>query len=146
MTLVDANVLLNAINRSAPDHRSAKGWLDHALSGGAPVGFAWAVLLAVVRLATRPGLFPRPLTLAECDAVVRGWLGARSATVLHPGARHLDLLMGLLSQAGTAGNLTSDAHLAALALEHNAVVVTFDADLDRFPGVRWMRPAAPEGR
>ena len=74
MTLVDANVLLNAINRSAPDHHSAKGWLDHALSGGAPVGFAWAVLVAVVRLATRPGLFPRPLTLAECDAVVpAGW-------------------------------------------------------------------------
>lgn len=74
MTLVDANVLLNAINRSAPDHHSAKGWLDHALSGGAPVGFAWAVLVAVVRLATRPGLFPaRSPSRSATRWSVAGW-------------------------------------------------------------------------
>ncbi|XVX20174.1 type II toxin-antitoxin system VapC family toxin [Actinomycetota bacterium] len=141
MTIVDANVLLNAINRSAPDHKAAKAWLDHALSGGAPVGFAWVVLLAVLRLATRPGLFARPLTTEEATGLIGGWLGAPSATVVQPGARHLGILSGLLADAGTAGNLTSDAHIAALAIEHRATVVTFDADFDRFPGVRWSRPA-----
>lgn len=141
MTIVDANVLLNAINRSAPDHRVAKSWLDDALSGGAPVGFTWMVLLAVLRLSTRPGLFPRPLTAAEATEVVRGWLAAPSAAVLQPGPRHLDILGELLAQAGTAGNLTTDAHLAALAVEHGATVISFDADFDRFDGVRWSRPA-----
>jgi toxin-antitoxin system PIN domain toxin len=141
MTIVDANVLLNAVNTSAPDHKVAKSWLDAALSGGGPVGFTWAALLAVIRLTTRPGLFARPLTVAEVSAVVRAWLDAPTAIVLHPTTRHLDLLTSLLTEAGTGGNLTSDAHLAALALEHRATVVTLDADFDRFPGVRWNRPA-----
>lgn len=141
MTLVDANVLINAINTSGPDHAAAKRWLDDALSGGARVGFTWVVLLAVIRLTTRPGLFARPLTVPEVTAVVRGWLDAPAAVVLHPGERHVDLLSGLLLEAGTAGNLTSDAHLAAVAVEHSATVVTFDADFDRFPGVRWARPS-----
>lgn len=141
MKLVDANVLLHAVNSASPDHAVAKRWLDDSLSGKDTVGLAWAALLAVVRLATRPGLFARPLTTDEVLGVVRGWLTAPSAIVLHPGERHLDLLGELLLSAGTAGNLTSDAHLAALALEHHATVVTFDADFDRFPGLTWMRPA-----
>ena len=140
MTLVDANVLLNAVNRSAPDHVVAKRWLDAALSGATPVGFAWVVLLAVLRLATRPGLFPRPLTADEATKLVRGWLSAPSSVVLHPGSRHLDLLAGMLADAGTAGNLTTDAHLVALAREHNATVISFDADFARFAGLHWARP------
>jgi toxin-antitoxin system PIN domain toxin len=141
MKLVDANVLLHAVNRSSPDHAVAKSWLDDALSGGAPIGLAWAALLAVVRLATRPGLFERPLSVPEVMAVVRGWLAAPSAIVVHPGERHLDVLERLLQEAGTGRNLTSDAHLAALALEHHAHVVTFDADFDRFRGLQWSRPS-----
>ncbi len=140
MTLVDANVLLNAVNRSAPDHAVAKRWLDGALSGAAPVGFTWVVLLAVIRLATRPGLFPHPLTADEATTLVRSWLTAPSAVVLQPGPRHLDLLTGLLAASGAAGNLTTDAHLAAVAIESNATVISFDADFDRFTGVRWSRP------
>ena len=106
MKIVDANVLLHAINRSSPDHLIARSWLDDALSGGTSVGLAWPALLAVVRLATRPGLFERPLSIEEVTGVVRGWLAAPSAVVVNPGARHLDLLAGLLQAAGTAGNLT----------------------------------------
>lgn len=140
MKLVDANVLLNAMNTAAPDHQVAKRWLDHALSGGSPVGFAWVVLLAVLRLATRSGLFQRPLTIEEATALIRGWLDASPAVVVNPGPRHCDLLSELLAAAGTAGNLTNDAHLAALALETNATVVSFDADFGRFQNVRWSRP------
>lgn len=141
MILVDANVLLNAINTSAPDHKVARAWLNSALSGAMPVGLAWVVLLAVIRLTTRPGLFERPLTVAEATGLVRSWIDAPAAVVVGAGPRHLDLLAGLLQDAGTAGNLTSDAHLAAIALEHGAEVITFDADFDRFPRVRWSRPA-----
>ena len=140
MRIVDANVLLNAINSSAPDHVVAKRWLDASLSGGAPVGFAWVALLAVVRLSTRAGLFARPLAVDQVRDLVRGWLDAPTASVVHPGERHLDLMMKLPSDAGTAGNMTTDAHLAALALETGGTIVTFDADFDRFPGVRWTRP------
>lgn len=141
MKVVDANVLIHAINRDSPDHQLAKSWLDRALSGGAPIGFSWVALLAVVRLATRPGLFPRPLTIGEATGVVRAWLAAPAASVIHPGERHLDLLSSLLDGVGVAGNLSNDAHLAALAMEHHAEVVSFDADFGRFPGVRWSRPA-----
>lgn len=140
MKVVDANVLLNAINRSASDHIRAKKWLDNALSGGVSVGLAWIVLLAVARLSTRPGLFERPLTFAEITDLIREWIAAPSAVVIHPGERHLEILTGLLERSGTAGNLTSDAHLAALAIEHRASIVSFDADFARFDGVRWSRP------
>jgi predicted nucleic acid-binding protein len=85
-------------------------------------------------------LFARPLAVDQVRDLVRGWLDAPTASVVHPGERHLDLMMKLLSDAGTAGNMTTDAHLAALALETGGTIVTFDADFDRFPGVRWTRP------
>ena len=91
MKIVDANVLLCAINRSAADHVLAKRWLDRALGGGAPVGLAWIVLLAVIRLTTRPGVFPRALSVEEAHGLVRHWIEAPSAVVVHPGERHLDL-------------------------------------------------------
>lgn len=141
MKIVDANVLLCALNPAAADHAVAKRWLDRALGGGAPVGLTWVVLLAVLRLTTRPGLFPRPLSVDEAHRLIRHWIGAPSAVLLHPGERHLDLLSGLLDEVGTAGNLTNDAHLAALALEHGGEIVSFDADFGRFPKVRWIRPS-----
>lgn len=141
MKVVDANVLLHAINESSPEHDTAKTWLDDALSGASPVGLAWSAMLAVIRLSTRPGLFEHPLTVAQVTGAVGGWIGAPSAVVLHPGSRNLHILTTLLSAAGTAGNLTGDAHLAALAIEHNAEIVSFDADFDRFPGVTWSRPS-----
>lgn len=140
MNLVDTNVLLDATNESAAHHLAARAWLDRALSGAAPVGFAWLALIGFVRLATNRRLFAQPLTSAEALAQVDDWLAARSAHVLHPGPRHLDLLGRMLEAAGAAGNLTNDAHLAALAIEHKATVVTFDSDFDRFPGVRTHRP------
>lgn len=141
MKIVDANVLLNAVNSAAPDHEAARSWLDRSLSGGSQVGLAWLPLVAFVRLSTRPGLFTRPLTPAEALDVVDLWTSAAAATLVHPGPRHARILRDLLGSTGTAGNLTNDAHLAALALEHRGTVVSFDADFDRFPGVRWHRPS-----
>ena len=140
MRVVDANVLLYAVNVDAPLHTPAREWLDDALGGREPVGFAWIVLLAFVRLSTRSGLFPRPLDLETVAGVVETWLTARPAVVVHPTPRHPTVLHGLLATLGTAGNLVNDAHLAALALEHGAEVVSFDRDFSRFPGLRWRSP------
>lgn len=142
MKVVDANVLLYAVNADSAHHAVARRWLDRALSGGDTIGFSWIVVLAFLRLATHAAVFPSPLRADQAVAIVRGWLAAPGAVVLQPTARHLDVLAGLLSDAGTAANLVNDAHLAALAVEHGAEVVSFDADFARFTGLKWSTPGA----
>lgn len=141
MRLVDANVLLYAVNASSVQHETARSWLDGALAGGDTVGFAWNALLAFARLTTNQRIFANPLTADEAMDQVNAWLSAPSAHVLQPGERHPGILRDLLSETGTAGNLVNDAHLAALAIEHRAEVVTYDADFRRFAGVRSRSPA-----
>jgi toxin-antitoxin system PIN domain toxin len=140
--LVDANVLLYAVNEDAANHATARTWLDGALAGGSSVGLAWVPLLAFVRLVTKPGLFPSPLTVTDAVAQVSEWLAQPGAHVVHPTARHATILGDLLEKVGVGGNLVNDAHLAALAVEHRAQVVTFDRDFGRFPGVAWELPRA----
>ncbi len=140
MLLVDANVLLYAVNADGPNHAIARDWLDRALGGREPVALAWTVLLSFLRVSTRAGVFPRPLDVAEATRVVEGWRAQPPVVPLDPGARHLDLLHGLLHEVGTAGNLVADVHLAALALEHGAEIVSFDRDFGRFHGLRWRLP------
>jgi len=141
----DANVLLHAVNRSAAEHKGAQAWLEEALGGSEPVGFTWIVLLAFLRLSTRRGLFPAPLRTEAATGYVEEWLSQPPARVLHPTTRHLDVLRGLLLSAGTAGNLTSDAHLAAVAVEHGAELWSYDRDFARFEGLRWRRPEPTSG-
>lgn len=138
--IVDANVLIYAVNEDAPHHRVARKWLDDALAGTEPVGLSWTVLLAFLRLTTRPGLFPRPLTVEEAAGVVESWLERSTAVTVEPTTRHPSILRGLLGGLGTGANLVGDAHLAALALEHGAEIVSYDADFGRFEGVRSRRP------
>ena len=140
MLLVDANVLLHAVNTRAREHQAASQWLLDALGGREAVAFAWTVVLAFLRLTTHPAVFPRPLTVEQAATVLERWVGAPAAVTLEPTRRHLALLRGFLARSGTAGNLVGDAHLAALALEHGATVVSFDRDFARFEGVAWRLP------
>lgn len=142
MKLVDANVLIYAVNSAAAQHDRSRTWLDGALSGAAPVAFSWVVLLAFLRLSTRSDLFASPLTVDQATEVVTQWLAQPAAQVVHPTARHPFVLGDLLATVGVGGNLVNDAHLAALAIEHRAEVITFDTDFARFPGVRWAMPGA----
>jgi toxin-antitoxin system PIN domain toxin len=140
MILLDANLLIYAVNADAPLNRKAKSWLESALSGQENVGFPWNVLLAFLRLTTRPGLFRHPLSVNTAFDLVAAWLDQPSAGIVHPGPRHLQIVRDLLLPMGTGGNLTSDAHLAALAIEHRAELCSSDADFARFKGLRWRNP------
>jgi toxin-antitoxin system PIN domain toxin len=140
--LVDANVLIYAVNEASTHHEAARRWLDGALSGEETVGFASSVVLAFLRLTTHPAVFAQPLDADAATAIVRGWTDQPTARLIDPTPRHLDLLSGLLAESGTAANLVSDAHLAALTIEHDAVLVTFDSDFGRFTGLRTERPGS----
>ncbi len=140
MKLPDANVLLYAIDEGSPRHSGARDWLEEVLSGSETVAFSWTVLLAVVRLSTRSVIFERPLPSDEALDLVDGWLARPNVTVVHPTARHTAVLRELLGPLGTAGNLVTDAHLAALAIEHGGELCSSDADYSRFPGLRWVDP------
>ncbi|HYB38691.1 MAG TPA: type II toxin-antitoxin system VapC family toxin [Mycobacterium sp.] len=140
MRLLDLNILIYAIDESSPHHEAARDWLDDALSGSDTVAFAWHVLIGFVRLSTRAAVFERPLTVDESFDVVDGWLEQPCVTVVHPTDRHAVVLRGLLTPLGTAGNLTSDAHLATLSVEHGAELCSTDVDFSRFSGVRWIDP------
>lgn len=140
MILVDANVLVYAVDSDSHHHRAARRWLEGALSGSTPVGFAWLVLLAFLRLTTRPGILRKPLPPERAMAFVDEWLALPNVRTVRPGEGHWAILRSLLRAAGTAGNLTSDAHLAAMALEQGASICSTDRDFERFPGIERVDP------
>lgn len=137
MKLVDTNVLLHAVNADSPEHTVARASLEEGLSDDSGLGFAWLALVGFVRLATRRGILERPLDAEEALGVVDDWLAAPHARLLEATPRHWPILRRLLVGAGTAGNLSNDAHLAALAIEHAATLVSFDRDFERFSGLRF---------
>jgi uncharacterized protein len=140
--VLDLNVLLYAVNRDSPRHADARAWLEATLSGDETVALPWVVLLGFLRIATNRQILPHPITIDQAVAVVDGWLAQAPVVALSPGDEHWAILRGLLSEAGSAGNLTTDAHLAALALEHGAELCSTDADFARFPRLRWVNPLA----
>lgn len=137
MRTPDVNVLLYAVNQDSPHHVTACEWIESSFRRPEGIGFAWAAVLGFLRLSTRTGIFAEQLSIDSALGVVDAWLHHPSARLLNPTERHAGVLSRLLIGAGTGGNLVSDAHLAALAIEHNAELGTFDRDFDRFAGLRW---------
>jgi len=140
MILVDANVLIYAIDEDAPQHARARGWLEEAFGGVEPIGLPWIVLLAFVRLITRPAIVRHPLPAEAALAYVDEWLALPAVQPVSPGPGHWAVLRTLLASVGAAGNLTTDAHIAALSLELAAPICTADRDFLRFPGVKLVGP------
>ena len=108
--------------------------------GTETVGFAWNVLLGFLRLTTRTGVFPKPLAIEQALGIVDSWIRLPVVRIVEPRPCHFELLRAHLRGAGTAGNLTSDAHIAAIAIEYDAEVCSSDSDFGRFPGLRWRNP------
>jgi toxin-antitoxin system PIN domain toxin len=132
----DVNVLLYAVNGDSPQHATAREWIEQAFGSTGGLAFTWPALVGFVRLATRSGIFAKPMALEDALTVVDAWLEHPRAHVIVPTSRHAALLSSLLIGAGAGGNLVSDAHLAALAIEHGAELGTFDRDFSRFAGLR----------
>ncbi len=140
MILVDANLLLYAYNPSFDRHQPARAWLETILSKPDPVCLAWATILTFLRIATNPRAFEHPLSIEEALPIVSAWLEQPAVTILEPGERHWAILTDLLSQTQVRGPAVMDAHLAALAIEHGAVLCTSDRDFVRFPRLRVLNP------
>jgi uncharacterized protein len=140
--LVDANLLVYATDADSPHHARARVWFEELISGATPVGFAWLVILAFLRVTTRPGVLRRPYTPEQALDFVDEWLAQPYVSFVGPGDNHWPILRNLLKTTGTAGNLVPDAHLAALAIEHGCAVYSADHDFGRFPGVEHVNPLA----
>jgi toxin-antitoxin system PIN domain toxin len=141
--LPDVNLLLYAVDRKSPQHSVARKWLEETLSGGEDVRLAWLVILAFLRLTTLSARSAQPMTIDAAFAIMQGWLDHPSVSIAQPGPEHPRILRRLLTQVGTGGNLTTDAHLAALAMEYGAQLCSSDNDFARFPGLNWHNPLHP---
>ncbi|MFO8174960.1 MAG: type II toxin-antitoxin system VapC family toxin [Longimicrobiales bacterium] len=147
MIVPDLNLLVHAYNAGSPVHEEARAWWETLLNQPAPaIGLAWVVALGYIRLTTHPRIMAEPLTAHEACGDVESWLAQPQVTLLHPGEGHASTLFHLLRKLGTAANLTTDAHLAALAMEYQATLHTTDADFARFSGLRWENPLGGRGK
>jgi toxin-antitoxin system PIN domain toxin len=138
--LVDTNLLLYAEDSLSEHHDAARPWWDEQLSGSAPVCLCWPVLTAFIRIGTNARLHQRPLPIGEAIERVQSWFEQPCVRVLHPTDGHWPIFQRMLREGKAAGNLVADAHLAALAIEHNCVLQTTDADFTRFKGLKWNNP------
>jgi toxin-antitoxin system PIN domain toxin len=136
----DVNILVHAHNVHSPDHAQVKAFWHGALVGSRPVGLSWVAILGFLRITTHRSIFKEPLPVTTAARSIRGWLSLPNVEILTPGERHAEIMLGLIEKLGTAGDLTTDAHLAALAIEYHAELVSTDADFARFRGLRWFNP------
>jgi uncharacterized protein len=138
--LVDANMLLYAEDSLSPRHRQARVWWDHQLSGTDPVCLCWAVLSAFIRVSTNSRAFERPLALEQSLARVCSWLDQPCVKIIQPTERHWTVFQQMLTDGQAVANLVTDAHLAALAIEHGCELISTDSDFARFPTLVWKNP------
>jgi toxin-antitoxin system PIN domain toxin len=136
----DINLLVYAYNSDAPFHEEARLWWEDLLSGSGSVGLPWVVSLGFVRIMTARAVLTDPLRPEEAISHVRSWLVRPQTHVLHPGPRHLEILDGIMRDSQVTGRMTTDAHLAALAIETQSELHSNDGDFARFPGLRWRNP------
>lgn len=140
MRLIDLNILLYAVNRDSERHARARAWLTSVMTGPDAVALAWPVILGFIRIATNARIFAQPLRVQAAIATVDLWLVRPNVTVVVPGPDHWRILKLLLSDSGAAGNLTTDTHLAALAIEHGCELCSTDGDFSRFARLAWSNP------
>ena len=142
MIVPDINLLVYAYNADAPLHAGAKFWWEEVLTQAMPVGLPWAVACGFVRIMTDNRILERPLIPAQAIRHVRSWLERPAVQILDPGSRHLEILEDLLEQIRVGGRMMTDAHIAAVAIEHHAELHSNDRDFGRFAGLRWVDPLA----
>jgi toxin-antitoxin system PIN domain toxin len=140
--LVDTNILLYAVNPAAAEHKQVFPWWEKLCNGDEAIGLAWVTLLGFVRISTNPRVFPQPLTVRQALDQVAAWLALPQARTVQESQDHWKIVSQLIASVGVGGNLTTDAHLAALAISQNATLASCDADFLRFRAVRFENPLA----
>jgi uncharacterized protein len=140
----DINLLVYAHNDQAREHEAAKCWWEDCLNGSIFIGLPWVVVAGFIRLMTHPRVLQKPMPACEATSHVRKWMAQTPVRILEPGNKFSGIYLGQLEDLGTAGNLTTDAWLAALAMEHQAELHSADADFSRFQGLRWKNPLRPK--
>ena len=140
MILPDINLLIYAYNSGAPQHSGARLWLEKLLNSKEPVALSWVVMMGFIRIATHQRILTKPMTATQACDITKSWLARPNVCQISPGRRHAGIFFGLLEDLGVAGNLTTDAHIAALGIEYQAEVHTTDADFSRFRGLSWVNP------
>src|SRR6516225_2755810 len=140
MNLPDVNVLVHAHNADSALHDRARLWWDACLAGTEGIGLAWAAMLGFVRITTNRRVVARPLPVKRVMEQLQAWLALPHVHIAQPSTAHFARLRAELERLGTAGNLTTDAHLAVLAMERGYVLYSTDADFSRFSGLRWVNP------
>jgi toxin-antitoxin system PIN domain toxin len=140
MILVDANLLLYAEDSLSEHHHAARSWWDAQLSGAEPICLSWPVLTAFIRIGTNVRLHRRPLTVGEAVERVQSWFDQPCVRIIHPGDQHWAIFQVMLRDGKAIGSLVSDAHLAAMAVEHNCILQSTDVDFARFKGLKWNNP------
>jgi toxin-antitoxin system PIN domain toxin len=140
MIIPDINVLVHAYNRDSPRHTQARRWLEKTVSGSTIIGMPWICILGFIRIMTHPRIMRVPMYPADAIRRIQSLLAVPTVHIITPGDDHAKVLFSLLQELGTAGNLTTDAHLAALAIEYRAELSSTDSDFSRFAGLRWHNP------
>jgi toxin-antitoxin system PIN domain toxin len=138
----DVNLLLYSVVSAFPRHKAAHAWWEEAINSATEIGLASPAIFGFIRVATNPRVLSPPLTVEAATGYVSAWLGQPNVSYLVPGPRHIEIAFNLLHTVGTGGNLTTDAQLAALALEYEADIFSNDTDFTRFSGLRWVNPLA----
>ena len=145
MTLVDLTLLIAAVNKRAPMHKAARAWWEERLNGTDQIGLSWLVILGFIRLVTNSKVMPEPLLLADAVGMVDEWLRRPNVRTVGVTGQHWNILQNMLHAVGHGAALTMDAHLACLAIEHDAEIATADDDFSHFPGLKWRNPLKPVG-
>jgi len=140
LILVDANILLYAEDSLNPNNQEAAIWWDNQLSGTEAVCLCWTVINAFIRIGTNPRVFEYPLSLEQAINRVQSWIDQPCIRVIRPTERHWPVFKQLLTEYQATANLVTDAHLAALAIEHGCTLASTDSDFARFSKLKWINP------
>lgn len=140
MIIPDINLLVHAHNSRSRRHAAAKAWWEGLMNGTDTVGLPWVVILGFIRITTNRRILDNPLDVAGACGRVRSWLARPQVILIDPSVRHADIFFAMLESLGAAGNLTTDAHLASLTIEHQAELHSADTDMARFSGLKWLNP------
>jgi len=139
--VVDANILIYAYSMRSREHSASRRWLEDAL-GKERLRIPWSIVHTFLRLSTSKTILREPFSIAEAVDLVEEWFGSGGMAVLEPGPRYWRILRRLLIDANVSGALIADAHIAAIAIEHDATLCTADSDFQRFAGLRLLNPLA----